>query len=156
MYKISSRHQNLTLKDKIVIINFCKENKLSLREVAAKFQIGISSVSNILNKEKKPVKLFKKYENPYSTRRFEGCNKSSINDCDYQNVNLPIANFDVVSSDEQMFKRHGELLPSSIRAIFCEPSNSGKTNALLALLIHTNGLRFENFYIYSKSVNQPK
>ncbi len=53
-------------------------------------------------------------------------------------------------------KRHGELLPSSIRAVISGPSNCGKTNSLLALLTHPNGLRFENIYVYSKSLNQPK
>lgn len=52
--------------------------------------------------------------------------------------------------------RHGELLPNSIRGVFCGPSNCGKTNALLTLITHPNGLRFENIYIYSKSLNQPK
>lgn len=40
--------------------------------------------------------------------------------------------------------------------MFYGPSNCGKTNALLALIIHPNGLRFQNVYIYSKSLNQPK
>ena len=31
-----------------------------------------------------------------------------------------------------------------------------KKNAILALLVHPNGLRFENIYVYSKSLNQPK
>ena len=53
-------------------------------------------------------------------------------------------------------KRHGALLPNTVRAIFCGPSNCGKTNALMTLLVHPNGLRFENIYIYSKSLNQPK
>ena len=45
---------------------------------------------------------------------------------------------------------------SDIRAVFCGPLNCGKTNALLALLIYPNGLRFENVYIWSKSLNQPE
>ena len=53
-------------------------------------------------------------------------------------------------------KRHGSLLPSSVRAVLSGPSNCGKTNTLLALLTHPNGLRFENLYVYSKSLNQPK
>ena len=32
----------------------------------------------------------------------------------------------------------------------------GKTNALISLIIHPNGLKFENVYVYSKSLNQPK
>ena len=49
-----------------------------------------------------------------------------------------------------------DLLPNSIRAIFAGPSNTGKTNALLALLTHPNGLRYANVYIYSKTLSQPK
>ena len=73
-----------------------------------------------------------------------------------QTVKLPIQNFDIFLDNSQKIKRHGELLPSSIRAIFCGPSNCGKTNTLLSLLTHPNGLSFENLYIYSKSLNQPK
>ena len=77
---------------------------------------------------------------------------------DFQNhkLKLPVSNFDAVANNDQTLRRHGELLPSSIRAVFCGPSNCGKTNALLALLVHPNGLRFENVYIYSKTLNQPK
>lgn len=71
-----------------------------------------------------------------------------------QSVKLPIVNFDF--KDEKKLKRHGELLPSSIRAVFAGPSNCGKTNSLLALITHPNGLRFENLYLYTKSLNQPK
>ena len=74
-----------------------------------------------------------------------------------QSMKLPVANFDKFTLDwKREEKRHGNLLPNSVRAIFCGPSNCGKTNALLTLLTHPNGLRFENIYIYSKSLNQPK
>lgn len=52
--------------------------------------------------------------------------------------------------------RHGELLPDSVRCIICGPSNCGKTNLLIGLLIHENGLRFKNVYVYSKTLYQPK
>ena len=71
-----------------------------------------------------------------------------------QSVKLPVANFDF--GETKRSKRHGELLPDSIRAVFCGPSNCEKTNSLLALITHPNGLRFENLYVYSKSLNQPK
>lgn len=73
-----------------------------------------------------------------------------------QLLQLPIVNFDQLVQQKEEKKRHGTLLPSSIRAIFCGPSNCGKTNALLSLITHPNGLRFENVYVYSKSLNQPK
>lgn len=52
--------------------------------------------------------------------------------------------------------RHGSLLPSSIRCVVCGPSNCGKTNVLISLLESPHGLRFENVYVYSKSLHQPK
>lgn len=72
------------------------------------------------------------------------------------NKKLSVINFDELVGKEKIIKRHGVLLPNSIRAIICGPSNSGKTNVLLTLITHRNGLRFENIYIYSKSLNQPK
>lgn len=52
--------------------------------------------------------------------------------------------------------RHGKLLPSTIRCIICGPSNCGKTNLVVGLLLHENGLRFRNVYVYSKTLYQPK
>ena len=53
-------------------------------------------------------------------------------------------------------QRHGSLLPDSIRALYVGPSNCGKTNAMLTLLLHENGLRFRNVYLYTKTPFQPK
>lgn len=72
---------------------------------------------------------------------------------------FPIDNLDekLGSGHEQKsLKRHGSLLPSSIRALLIGPSNCGKTNVMISLLTHPSGLRFENVYIYSKSLYQPK
>lgn len=52
--------------------------------------------------------------------------------------------------------KHGKLLPNSIRCLICGPSGCGKTNLLLTLLLDVNGLKFENVYLYSKSLQQPK
>lgn len=73
-----------------------------------------------------------------------------------QHDKLPVINFDELAQRGERKKRHGPLLPNSVRAVICGPSNCGKTNALLTLIIHPNGLRFENVYLYSKSLNQPK
>lgn len=74
-----------------------------------------------------------------------------------QNVDLSITNFDSLMTQQKgARKRHGELLPNNIRAIFCGPSNCGKTNTLLSLITHPKGLSFENVYVYSKSLEQPK
>lgn len=73
-----------------------------------------------------------------------------------QNKKLPITEISVAAVSEEKIKRHGDLLPSNIRAIFCGPSNCGKTNALFNLIYSPNGLCFENIYLYSKSLYQPK
>ena len=61
-----------------------------------------------------------------------------------------------VEDSKPIIKRHGSRLPNSVRAIICGPSNCGKTQALISLLLSENGLRFKNLYIYSKSLAQPK
>lgn len=73
-----------------------------------------------------------------------------------QHNKLPILNFDKYASTQTEEKRHGDLLPSTIRACICGSSGSGKTNILLSLLTHPNGVRFKNIYIYGKSLQQPK
>lgn len=52
--------------------------------------------------------------------------------------------------------RHGPLLPNSIRACLCGPSACGKTNTMMNLLLNTNGLKFENVYIFGKTLHQSK
>lgn len=58
------------------------------------------------------------------------------------------------SSNEKL--RHGHLLPPTIRGLIIGPSNCGKTNVMISLLTHPNGLCFANVYLYSKSLYQPK
>lgn len=52
--------------------------------------------------------------------------------------------------------RHGKFLPNTIRALVCGPSNCGKTNLIIGLLLHQEGLQFQNIYLYSKTLHQPK
>lgn len=66
---------------------------------------------------------------------------------------LNILNLDV---GDKRSHRHGDVLPDTVRCIICGPSNCGKTNVMLSLLIDENGLRFSNLYLYSKSLYQPK
>ena len=58
--------------------------------------------------------------------------------------------------DSAQERKHGEMLPSTIRAVICGPSNCGKTNVLISLIESSHGVRFENVYFFSKSLQQPK
>lgn len=71
-----------------------------------------------------------------------------------QALTLPIINLD--RDIEKQDRRHGLLLPNTIRCIICGPSNCGKTNLLMSLIEDVNGLRFQNVYVYSRSLYQPK
>lgn len=73
-----------------------------------------------------------------------------------QHENLTVRNADLVCIKPSNNKRHGKLLPSDIRSVVVGPSNSGKTNVMLSLLLDSNGLKYRNVYIYSKSLQQPK
>src|ERR1700729_268504 len=72
---------------------------------------------------------------------------------------LPIDNLDAkvgCGHEGKSLKKHGPLLPSSIRGIIIGPSNCGKTNVMISLPNHPSGLRFENVYIYLKSLYESK
>lgn len=71
---------------------------------------------------------------------------------------LPIINFDMYCGEglKAAERKHGELLPNHVRCIMSGPSNSGKTNVMLNLIFSPNGLHFENVYVFSKSLYQPK
>lgn len=77
-----------------------------------------------------------------------------------QNHRLQVENLDnkvnVVNTCQEQAQRHGPLLPSTIRAIIVAPSNAGKTNVVISLILDPQGLYFSNVYIYSKSLYQPK
>ena len=72
-----------------------------------------------------------------------------------QKTVLHVDNHDLVPHKSNDVK-HSKLLPSTIRSIIAGPSNCGKTNVMLSLLQHPNGLKFQNVYLYSKSLYQPK
>lgn len=62
----------------------------------------------------------------------------------------------ICSDSVKTMFRHGKLLPNTIRCIVSGPSNCGKTNLIVGLLLHENGLRYKNVYLYSKTLFQPK
>lgn len=72
-----------------------------------------------------------------------------------QDTLINVRNLDFVHN-KVIKMRHHPLLPNSIRAIIVGPSNCGKTNVMVSLIESPNGLRFENIYLYSKSLYQPK
>lgn len=76
-------------------------------------------------------------------------------------IKLPITDIEAkgegCGSERQLkYYKHSVLLPNSIRCIICGPSNCGKTNVIMNLLESPHGLRFENVYVYAKSLFQPK
>lgn len=75
-----------------------------------------------------------------------------------QRASLPIKNVDqfLLTNKKKQKIKHSALLPNSIRCIICGPSNCGKTNVVISLIEDPNGLCFENIYIFSKSLQQPK
>lgn len=76
-----------------------------------------------------------------------------------QSTDIPIGN-----AEERAFndintkspKRHGDLLPNNLRCIVAGPSGCGKTNVLIGLIENEHGVKFENLYIYSKTLDQSK
>lgn len=75
-----------------------------------------------------------------------------------QPTTIAIKNFDCKTHAVKSgnLQKHGPLLSNSIRCIVCGPSGCGKTNVIISLLEDPNGLRFENIYLYSMSLYQPK
>ena len=76
---------------------------------------------------------------------------------------FPLINYDLHNFNNRLSllepeqkRRHGNLFPNLIRAIITGPSNCGKTNVMLGLILRPNGICFENICLYSNSLNQPK
>lgn len=70
-----------------------------------------------------------------------------------QKTQLNVENNEIKSAE---YRKHGVLFPSTIRCLIVGPSNCGKTNVMISLLEHENGLKFENVYVYSRSLYQDK
>lgn len=71
-----------------------------------------------------------------------------------QTQTLKVNNIQV--ENQNRIIKHSILFPNTIRCIICGPSNCGKTNIMLNLLLHENGLKFKHIYLYSKTAYQPK
>jgi hypothetical protein len=72
-----------------------------------------------------------------------------------QNIKLQVKNIDPGGKVRKRTK-HSALFPNSIRMLICGCSGCGKTNLMIYIIISPNGLKFENVYVYSKSLHQPK
>ena len=85
------------------------------------------------------------------------CSRSNM-DIVVQKDKLCVSNIDHLTVDNINCEKskHGKLLPNTVRCIVSGPSNCGKTNVVINLLTHENGLHYDNVYVYSKSLNQPK
>lgn len=74
-----------------------------------------------------------------------------------QKKKIGVRNVDILTVDVCKPKsKHGCLLPDTVRCIITGPSNCGKTNVVFNLLTDPNGLKYNNIYIFSKSLHQPK
>lgn len=76
-----------------------------------------------------------------------------------QTIDIPVMNMDErtsVNASASEIKRHSVLLPNSLRCIIAGGSGSGKTNVLISLIESEHGLKFENLYLYSKTLEQNK
>lgn len=74
-----------------------------------------------------------------------------------QSIEIPVQNNDSKTcASENQTKKHSELFPNNVRCIIAGPSGCGKTNVLLSLILNENGLRFENLYLYCKTLDQEK
>lgn len=73
-----------------------------------------------------------------------------------QKQSLEIKNYDELTT-ENVFRKHGLLFGGNCkRGLIIGPSGCGKTNVMISLLEHPNGIRFENVYVFSKTLHQPK
>lgn len=75
-----------------------------------------------------------------------------------QGSHISVRNFDEYfgTGMSSSINKNGPLLPEAVRCIISGPSNAGKTNVLFNLIFDPNGVVFENIYVFSKSLYQPK
>ena len=75
-------------------------------------------------------------------------------DFKHQGSEIQILNYPQLQ--DTFIQKHGRLLPNNIRAIVCGSPGCGKTNVVISLIIDPNGLKFQNVYVYSKTLRQRK
>lgn len=74
-----------------------------------------------------------------------------------QSINIPVRNIDERTRvNTTKTYRHSPLLPNHLRCIIAGSSGCGKTNVLISLIENEHGLKFENFYLYSNTLDQDK
>lgn len=73
-----------------------------------------------------------------------------------QDLSFPVYSVMTLGDVRENRTKHSPLLPNGIRCIMCATSNGGKTNLMINLLYSEQGLKFENIYLFSRTLNQPK
>ncbi|XP_050527795.1 uncharacterized protein LOC126897894 [Daktulosphaira vitifoliae] len=141
------------LKNKITIVHIIHYYTLKIGEVWKENDIvSYNEVHYFSNVELESIKIMtKRHANILQFLKNLNHDVKNINSKDVI-LTLPIVNFE--KSNDIAPSKRGKLLPNTIRALICGPSNCGKTNLMFTLLTDINGLRFENVYIYSKSLHQ--
>ena len=73
-----------------------------------------------------------------------------------QKKNITVRDIEPDKQRQRHGRRHGDLLPESMRCLIVGSSNCGKTNVAVCLLLDENGLVFQNVYLYTKTPHQGK
>jgi len=110
-------------------------------------------IKSILNTEWFRFARYYKYSFSMSFFQYYQCREERRYEVRARITDNQSDNIDIMNEKE--IRKHGNMLPISIREIICGPSNCGKTNVLISLLEDLHGM-FENVYMYSKLLQQPK
>lgn len=75
-----------------------------------------------------------------------------------QKDTLEVKNIDSLFELESKQKKniHGSLFPDNLQILAIGKTSSGKTSAIVNLLLHENGLSYENLYIFCPTLQQNK
>lgn len=97
MEKETRKKRMLTLKEKIEILNWHEQNKVSVRNVATKFEIGKTQAANIIQKKEEIMKKWHECGNNTVKRNFLKTNGLKIDQLTYEwfikarNKNIPLS-----------------------------------------------------------------
>lgn len=95
--KMSGKRKRLSLKEKVDVINFCEQEKLSARQAAIKLELGKTLVSNILRDKDSILLEYEKNGDVDSKRKFPKTESSVIDEvvytwfCQLRAKNMPVS-----------------------------------------------------------------